>query len=228
MRTPVKKCLVPILFVCAWAAVPAQAKNEEYQRLLDRFNAVATNPQLASHAPIAMDRARQALAMLKEARRGDRDTWVYITERRIDAAQAAAETEILEAQRIQLQRENDGLQVKIARRDAELARVELERARLQSQIRAEEAENARREAEAARVEGEQAQEAAKAAQAEASQAKRMAAAQAKAAALAKKEAELEAALSGKPAAATAAKPAHAKPSTAAKAPAKSKKTPAKP
>lgn len=197
----------------------ALARNDEYQRLLDRFNAVATDPRLANHAPVAMDRARQSLAALKEARRGDRDTWAYVTERRIDAAQAAAEAELLEGQRAQLQRDNDRLQVAVAHRDAEQARAELERERLQAQIRAEEADAARRDAEAARAEGEQAQQAAQAARAEADQAKRMAAAQAKAAALAKKEAELEAAVSGKP--------AKAKPAAPAKAPAKPvKKKPA--
>lgn len=198
----------------ATGAGSASARSDEYQRLLDRFNAVATDPRLANHAPGAMDRARQSLAALKEAGRGDRDVWAYVTERRIDAAQAAAEAELLETQRAQLQRENDKLQVAVAKRDAEQARAELERERMQAQIRAEEADAARRDAEAARAEGEQAQQAAQAARAEADQAKRMAAAQAKAAALAKKEAELEAAVNGKPAKAKStapAKPAKKKP-----------------
>lgn len=185
----------------------ASARNDEYQRLLDRFNVVATDPRLANHAPVAMDRARQSLAALKEAGRGDRDAWAYVTERRIDTAQAAAEAELLETQRAQLQRENDKLQVAVAKRDAEQARAELERERMQAQIRAEEADAARRDAEAARAEGEQAALAAQAARAEADQAKRMAAAQAKATALAKKEAELEAAVNGKPAKAKSATPA---------------------
>jgi len=217
--TPVlKNGFALAIALLATGAGDALARNDEYQRLLDRFNVVATDPRLANHAPIAMDRARQSLAALKEASRGDRETWAYVTERRIDAAQAAAEAELLEAQRAQLQRENDKLQVAVARRDAEQARAELERERLQAQIRAEEAEAARRDAEAARAEGEQAAQAAQAARAEADQAKRMAAAQARAAALAKKEAELEAAVNGKPAKAKAttsgkpaAKPAKKKP-----------------
>jgi hypothetical protein len=182
------------LLLVAFAAGNAWARDDEYQRLLDRFNQVATDPALASHAPTAMDRARIALANLKEARRADREHWVYVTERRIDAARAAAEAEVLEAKQSQLQRENDRLQLALARRDAEQARAELERQRLQAQIRAEEAESARRDAEAARSEGAQAVEAARA---ETQQAKKMAAAQARAAALAKKEAELEASLAGK-------------------------------
>ncbi|HEY6943227.1 hypothetical protein [Dokdonella sp.] len=178
------------------AADGVAARDDDYQRLLDRFNALATDPVLGTHAPVAMDRARLALAHLKEARRAEREHWIYMAERRIDSARANAEAEALGDQRSTLQRENDRLQLAIARRDAEQARAELERQRLQAQIRAEEAERARRDAEAARAEGAQATQAAESARAEAEQAKRMAAAQAKAAALAKKEAQLEAALSG--------------------------------
>lgn len=218
MKSFAKKTLGWAIVLLASTAGNASARSDEYQRLLDRFNAVATDPRLANHAPGAMDRARQSLAALKEAGRGEREAWAYVTERRIDAAQAAAEAELLETQRAQLQRENDKLQVAVAKRDAEQARAELERERMQAQIRAEEADAARRDAETARAEGEQAQQAAQAARAEADQAKRMAAAQAKAAALAKKEAELEAAVNGKPAKAKsttpakpAAKPAKKKP-----------------
>ncbi|MBA8882432.1 hypothetical protein [Dokdonella fugitiva] len=188
------RCVLAIALVaCATNAVAA--RDDDYLRLLDRFNTLATDPVLGSRAPIAMDRARLALAHLKEARRSEREHWIYMAERRIDSARASAEAESLDEQRASLQRENDRLQLAIARRDAEQARAELERQRLQAQIRAEEAERARREAEAARAEGAQAAQAAESARAEAEQAKRMAAAQAKAAALAKKEAELAAALS---------------------------------
>ncbi|MGN6517805.1 MAG: hypothetical protein ACTHK2_00080 [Dokdonella sp.] len=209
--------------LAAGAADAGAARDDDYLRLLDRFNALATDPALGSHAPIAMDRARLALAHLKEARRSEREHWIYMAERRIDSARASAEAESLDGQRVALQRENDRLQLAIARRDAEQARAELERQRLQAQIRAEEAENARREAEAARVEGAQAAQAAESARAEAEQAKRMAAAQARAAALAKKEAQLEAALSGeKPKPATAPKDkAKAKPKAKPAAPSKS-------
>jgi len=178
------------------AAGNAAARDDEYQRLSDRFDRLAADPALGQRAPAQMDRARAALAEFKEAGRGDRKQLLYLVERRIDIAQAAAQAESLESERADLQRENDRLQLAIARRDAAQARAELERQRLQSQIRAEEAESARRDAEAARAEGEQAAQAAEAARNEAEQAKRMAAAQAKATALAKKEAELEAAVSG--------------------------------
>lgn len=219
--------LVPRALAVACALIlfsgAAVARDEEYQGLADRVDRLANDPVLGQRATAQLDRARAALAEFKEAGRRDRKQLIYVVERRIDTAQAAAEAEYQEGQREELQRENDRLQLAIARRDAAQARMELERQRLQSQIRAEEAERMAREAEAARAEGAQAAQAAEAARAEAAQAKRMADAQAKATALAKKEAELEAALSGKaPKTDAAAKP-KAKP--AAKPLPKPKKVP---
>lgn len=191
----------------------AFARDDEYQRLSDRFDHLAADPVLGQRAPAQFDRARAALAQFKEAGRRDREALVYLVERRIDIAQASAEADYLESQRVELQRENDRLQLASARRDAAQARAELERQRLQSQIRAEEAERLQREAEAARAEGEQATQAAESARAEAAQAKRMADAQAKATALAKKEAELAAAVNGTAPPAAKGKPAASAPSS---------------
>lgn len=177
-------------------AASARSGNDDYQRLSGQFDRLAADPVLGLRAPAQMDRARAALETLKKAGRRDREEQAYLTERRIAIARADAESETLEDQRNDLQRENDRLQLALARRDAAQARAELERQRLQSQIRAEEAERARQDAETARAEGEQASQAADAARAEADQAKRMADAQAKATALAKREAALEAAVAG--------------------------------
>lgn len=191
------------LALCLLGANTASARSgsDDYQRLSDQFDGLASDPVLGLRAPAQMDRARAALENLKKAGRRDREEQAYLTERRIAIARAGAESDVLDDQRNDLQRENDRLQLAVARRDVEQARAELERQRLQSQIRAEEAERARHEAETARAEGEQASQAADAARAEADQAKRMAGAQAKATALAKKEAALEAALAGDAAAA---------------------------
>ena len=192
---------------------PAFARDDDYQRLADRFDRLSADPQLGQRAPAQMDRARAALAQYKEAGRRDREGLVYLVDRRIDIAEAVASAEQLESQEADLRRENDRLQLAVARRDAAQARAELERQRLQSQIRAEEAERALRDAEAARLEGEQA---AQAARDEAAQAKRMAAAQARATALAKKEAELEAAINGGAPKAKAAPKAKPKPKAKSK------------
>jgi outer membrane protein OmpA-like peptidoglycan-associated protein len=197
-RSIVPWLAAPLLALALFGAHPASARvSEDYQRLADRFDQLVADPVLGLHAAARMDEARTSLAMLKDAGRREREHWVYMTERRIALARASAEAEVLEAQRVDLQRKNDHLQLALARRDAEQARAELERQRLQTQIRAEEAERSQQAADAARAEGEQAAQAAVDARAEADQAKRMAAAQARATALARKEAELEAAVGGK-------------------------------
>lgn len=192
-------CMLGVDHACA------RSGDDDYQRLSEQFDRLAADRVLGLRAPAQMERARAALEQLKQAGRSEREEQVYLTERRIGVARASAEAESLEDQRNALQRENDRIQLALARRDAAQARAELERQRLQSQIRTEEAERARQEADAARAEGEQAAQAADAARAEADQAKRMADAQAKATALAKKEAALEAAVAGGSAAAPVSK-----------------------
>ena len=71
MNSFVKKTTLLAVVLLATGAGTALARNDEYQRLLDRFNAVATDPKLANHAPGAMDRARQSLAALKPAFKKD-------------------------------------------------------------------------------------------------------------------------------------------------------------
>jgi outer membrane protein OmpA-like peptidoglycan-associated protein len=184
-------CLLAVLiFAFALAPERVSARDTEYQRLSDSFAALLADPKLGTLAPVQMDRARVALAALKEAGRGDRAHLTYVAERRIEIARATAEAVSTENARVALQQENDRLQLAAARRDAAQARRELEQQRLQAQIRAEEAERLTREAETARAENEQSTQAAEAARAEAAQARRLADAQAKAAALARKEAEL--------------------------------------
>jgi len=189
----IRRILVLSAFLVALAiGAPhgALAKDAEYERLAESFNRLAADPKLGNLAPVQMDRARAALAVLKESGRSDRPHLVYITERRIAIARTTAQAELMEAERNTLQRDNDRLQLAAARRDAEQAHRELEQQRLQAQIRAEEAERLAREAETARAENEQSTQAAEAARAEAAQARRIADAQGKAAALARKEAEL--------------------------------------
>ena len=196
MKRPIAGIFLALLFFAASPA--AVARDLDYERLADRLDQLQSDPRLGNLAPTQMERARNALQMLKDAGRRDRPQMIYIAERRIDIARTSAEAEAMETQRVALQRENDRLQLEAARRDAEQARRELEQQRLQAQIRAEEADRLASEAATARAEGEQANQAAEAARAEAAQSKRMADAQAKAAALAKKEAELAAAVGGSP------------------------------
>lgn len=182
--------LASMSVLCGCASGPThEADGARLQRSLDQL---AADPQLGDLAPNEMARARGALQMLQEAHGGDAEGAhnVYIAQRRVDTAWAAAQTVAMERERSALDEEHNRLLLAAARRDAEQARRELEQQRLQAQIRAEEAARYAAEAESARAAGNQAEQDAAAARAEAEQSKRIAKAQAKAAALARKEAEL--------------------------------------
>src|SRR5262249_40354378 len=122
----------------------------------------------------------------KSARGKEHAHMVYLAERRVDAAYAAAQAADQERRLAELDREHDQILLAASRRDAELARIEAEKQRIQSLAQAEEVERLRAEAEAARAQSEQDA-------AQATQAKRLAKAQAEEAELARKEAQLMAA-----------------------------------
>ncbi|MGA8277482.1 MAG: DUF4398 domain-containing protein [Rhodanobacteraceae bacterium] len=182
--------LASMSVLCGCAGGPThEADAARLQRSLDQL---AADPKLGDLAPNEMTRARAGLQTLQESHGGDAEGAhnLYMAQRRVDTAWAAAQAAAMERERSALDQEHDHLLLAAARRDAEQARRELEQQRLQAQIRAEEAARYAAEAESARAAGDQAQQDAEAARAEAEQSKRIAKAQAKAAALARKEAEL--------------------------------------
>lgn len=169
------------------ACATAPTRDIDVERLSRSLTQLEADPKIGALAPAELANARTAVQQLREARGDERGHRVYLADRRVDIAWAAAQAAELAQEQIDLQREHDRLQLAAARRDAEQARIELDRLRLQNQIRAEEAERQARDAEEAR---EQASQDAAAARAEAEQAKRLADAQSQEAALAKKEARL--------------------------------------
>lgn len=193
-RLAVLACLAgTVALLSACAGTPS--RSDEAVRLARSLEQLTGDPDLGVLAPSYNSRARTAILELSAERHGPTsETLLYVAERRVDAAWAAAQAAEMQQLHAQLARENDQLELAMARRNAERARAELERQHLQAQIQQEEAERLMREAELARSEGEQAHQAAEAARAEAAQARRMAQAQKRAADLAKKEAELAAAL----------------------------------
>ncbi len=107
-----------LVLFCLLGVGTASARNEDYQRIADQLDRLNSDPILGQHAPAQMDRARAALAALKEAGRSEREVCIYLAERSVEIARASAEMEVLEGQRDDLQRENDRLQLAQARRDA--------------------------------------------------------------------------------------------------------------
>lgn len=179
-----------MLFAAVLVAGQASAAglDVDHERLSRSLAQLEGDAKLAPYAGSEIAAARAALVRLAEDGRGrKRAHALYIAERRVDVAWAAAQVADLDSTERELQREHDRLLLASARHEADQARRELERQRLLSQIRAEEAERAALDAEAARVLGEQSTAAALE---QAEQSRRLADAQAQEAALARKEAEL--------------------------------------
>lgn len=188
-----KSLLTAILCVLlAGVALDARAAKHDldFERLSASLNELAADPVLGALAPAERALANQAVQALIADGSGGKEARayrIYVAERRVDIAYAAAQAVDQERRLEGLDREHDRMLLEASRRNAEQARLEAEKQRIQSLAQAEEAERLRDEADAARVQSEQDADAARA---QAAQTKRFADAQAKEAELARKEAQL--------------------------------------
>jgi len=171
----------------AFFAVGAYAAKQDldYERLRASLNALAVDPKLGNLAPAERALAEQAVQALNDSSGGKAEHAhrLYVAERRVDIAYAAAQAVDTEGRLTQLDREHDRILIEASRREIETARMEAEKQRIASMVQAEESDRLR-------AEGEQSAAAAEAARAQAEQTKRIADAQAKEAELARKEAQL--------------------------------------
>lgn len=172
------------LLLLAVSATAMAAKDDlDYQRLNASLDQLAADPVLGAYAQAEQALARDAVRQLPDASGKQRAHVLYIAERRVDLAKAAAELEDARRKLVQLDREHDSILIEASRRDAEATRRELERQRLQNQLAAEEAMRLQQQ-------GEAYSQAAEQARAEAEQSRRLADSQSRAAAMARKEAQL--------------------------------------
>lgn len=188
------RALLLALALVAAGVAQARAPDPDVVRLQAQLSGLDTDPSLAELAGLERLTARQAVAALDDAGSRQREHALYVAERRVQTAVAAAQAELLVQQSAQLDRERDRILLEASRRDAELARREAERLRLQNLAREEEAQRLAAQAEADRQASAQAAAEAEAATAQAAQARKLADARAKETALARKEAELAAAV----------------------------------
>ncbi|MBS0457084.1 MAG: OmpA family protein [Proteobacteria bacterium] len=195
MGTPLRRAgalrlaLAAPLLALILAAAPACAKpphDPELQRLSAQLAQLDTDPELGPLGGVDRLKAHQALAALAQTapHSSERKPALYIAERRVQAAQFAAQADLAQKQIDQLDREHDRILLDASRRDADRARMENERLRMQDKARQEEAQ---RSADAQQA--QQQQQASLAAD-ESDQAQALAQARAKAAALAQQEAAL--------------------------------------
>ncbi len=164
------------------AAIAAEP-DLDYQRLTASLDHLAADPILGQYAQAERARARDTLQNLVQAGRKERPHWLYLAERRVDLAYAAAQLDDARHKYEQLQREHDKIMLQASRQEAERVRRELERQRIQNLA-------AQEETQRLQMQGESYAEQAEQARAEAAQARKLAESQSRAAALSRKQAQL--------------------------------------
>ena len=173
------------LALAAVGSAHARQDDIDISRLNSSLDQLANDPSLGSYAQAEQARARDAINRLAQAGSRERAHDLYLAERRVDLAKAAAQLQDAQLKLTQLDREHDQILLDNSRRDAEMARRELERQRLQYQLAQEETARLQQQ-------GQAYSQAADQARAEAEQAKKLAAAQSKVAKAARREAALAA------------------------------------
>jgi outer membrane protein OmpA-like peptidoglycan-associated protein len=181
-----------LLAFAALGNAQAAKPDLDYERLRDSLGQLSNDRVLGPLAPAEIALAQQSLATLVELGGNSKlhDHLVYVAERRIDIAYAAAQAVDQERRLQQLDREHDQILLAASRRDTEQARLELEKQRVQGLAQAEESDRLRAEADAARAQSEQTSQEADTARKQAAQARKVADAQGREAELARKEAQL--------------------------------------
>jgi outer membrane protein OmpA-like peptidoglycan-associated protein len=193
MKINMKGLLIAVtMLLMASACTTAPKQDLALQQIRTQLEDLKADQALAGYAPTALNEAERALRQAETATGNDtnRIHLIYMADRRIQVARAAAQAAQLNAEFQKLGEERSTMLVKASKAEAEQARRDAEQARMISQARAEEAQMARqatiqaqqREADSAR-DAEQAFE-------EAHQAKALAASSATEAQLARREADL--------------------------------------
>jgi len=178
-------CLVGLLALAGGTSARAADQDLDVSRLSSSLDQLANDPTLGPYAQAEQARARDAIARLAQASSRERAHALYLAERRVDLAKAAAQYQDAQNKLTQLDREHDQILLEQSRREADAARQELERQRMQYQMAQEEAARLQQQ-------GMAASQAAEQARAEAEQARKLAAAQSKVANAARREAALAA------------------------------------
>jgi outer membrane protein OmpA-like peptidoglycan-associated protein len=143
MKIKILACALLLVWLPA-----AAAERPEVIALNQRLAALQSDPQLAEFAAYEKLQAQQAVAVLAKARGKQRDSALYLADRRVEIAETMARAEASRREGDRLDRTRSELLVEASRRDAARARQEAERLRVQAQIQAEEAERLRLAAEA--------------------------------------------------------------------------------
>lgn len=184
------KMLCALLLGALVATAFAAKVDLDYQRLTASLNKLQADPVLGQFARAERVLARQAVARLVDVDKDRRPYVLYIAERSVDLAKAAAELDSARRQLVKLKTEHDQILLEASRQDAAATRRALERERLRNQVAAERAEQLTAQAQQLQAQGQAYSQAAQQAQAEVVQARKLAKSKAHEAQLAKHEAKL--------------------------------------
>lgn len=145
MKTPIRNVrtllatAVASVFLAACSTAPTQPQGADTAR--SKLTQLQSDPQLATRAPVAIKEAEAAVRAAEEpqADKEKGEHLVYIADRKVDIAQALAESRLLVDQRAMLSQRRESARLDSRTREADSARMDTlaaqqETAELQRQI----------------------------------------------------------------------------------------------
>jgi outer membrane protein OmpA-like peptidoglycan-associated protein len=180
------------LFLLLTACASAPKKDLALERVKAQLEELQADEDLSGYAPLALGEAKRALRQAENAT-GDkthRIHLIYMADRRVQIARAAAQNEQMEAEFDRLEEERNDLLVRSSKLETQQARQEAEQARMISEAHTEDANRAREEAQLANTREQESARDALQARDEADAAKALAVSSATAAQLSRQEADL--------------------------------------
>jgi outer membrane protein OmpA-like peptidoglycan-associated protein len=184
--------IVAAIMMLLAACATSPKKDLALEQVKAQLQELQSDEELAGYAPLALGEAKRALRQAENAS-GDKTQrihLIYMADRRIQIARAAAQYEQMADEFDRLEDERNAMLVRGSKLEAERARQEAEQARMMSAARAEDADRAREEAEQAYSREEESARNANQAREEAEAAKALAVSSATAAELSRREADL--------------------------------------
>jgi outer membrane protein OmpA-like peptidoglycan-associated protein len=136
---------VAAALVLGCASAPMKPAGSEQVR--EKLSSLQRDPELASHAAIAIKDAEIAVSQAEIAQ-PDLDLAahrVYIADRKVDSARALAETRFTEEQRPALLRQRDQARLDARTREADVAQANMRMARVDTEAAQQAADSSRRE-----------------------------------------------------------------------------------
>lgn len=162
-RTLIATAVASVILV-ACSSTPTQP--EQVSNARNKLTMLQSDPQLSKQAPMAIKEAEVAVRAA-EIPQGDKEIdahLMYIAERKVDIAQALAESRLLVEQRATLSQQRESARLDSRTQEVEIERSKTESARMEASAALQEADNARRKAESDRMNTLAAQQSAAAAQ----------------------------------------------------------------